>query len=221
MKIICPNCHSEYNVDKKELPKSGRKTKCFVCNSIWTQYASGKAEQIREIKDFIDQIKIRQDSIKASLKTNIDEKKSSSKATTYPLNKDEEREFLAALAIDEIQGNREWTKTAPILNPNTSEKAKEPDEVTENFSHSTKIQKHDKITQKNINRTFLGFLIVSIICMLSLVLFTNRTIITQLDTKYQKPLLDFLQITDILVEQIKNYILTIKDSIYSYFFNKN
>ncbi len=221
MKIICPNCHSEYNVDKKELSNSGRKTKCFVCDSIWTQYESGKTEQIREIKDFINEIKIRQDSIKDSLRNNIHEKKSLEKENTPPLTRDEEREFLAALAIEEIQENRSWKESANPLNPKARKQDKEPDEVTEGFFYSKKEQREEGLTPKKFNRTFLGFTIVSIICIVGLILFTNRNIITQLDVKYQKPLLDFLQITDLLVEQIKNHILALKDSIYIYFFNKD
>jgi predicted Zn finger-like uncharacterized protein len=221
MKITCPNCHSEYSVNKKELSSDGRKTKCFVCDSIWTQYESGKTEQIREMRDFIDEIKIRQDSIKDSLRNNIYEKKSLEKENTKPLTRDEEREFLAALAIEEIQGNRQWTESVNPLNSKAREQDKGPDKVTENFSHSTKGQGEDGRKTKKINRTFLGFTIVSIICIVGLILFTNRNIITQLDVKYQKPLLDFLQITDLLIAQIKNHILALKDSIYIYFFNKD
>ncbi|MDG2355478.1 MAG: zinc-ribbon domain-containing protein [Paracoccaceae bacterium] len=221
MKITCPNCHSEYSVNKKELSSDGRKTKCFVCDSIWTQYESGKTEQIREMRDFIDEIKIRQDSIKDSLRNNIYEKKSLEKENTKPLTRDEEREFLAALAIEEIQGHHQWTESVNPLNSKARKQDIGPDKVTENFSHSTKGQGEDGRKTKKINRTFLGFTIVSIICIVGLILFTNRNIITQLDVKYQKPLLDFLQITDLLIAQIKNHILALKDSIYIYFFNKD
>ena len=215
MKIICPNCQSTYSVDKKELSSDGRKTKCFVCDSIWTQYESGKTEQIREMSDFIGEIKIRQNSIKDSLRNNIYEKKSLGQDNTKPLTRDEEREFLAALAIEEIQENRHWKENITSLNSKVRKQHKGPDKVTEKFSPSTKGEEERK--PKTFNRTFLGFTIVSIICIVGLILFTNRNIITQLDIKYQKPLLDFLQITDLLIAQIKNHILALKDSIYIYF----
>ena len=221
MKIICPNCHSEYNVDRKELSSTGRKTKCFVCDSIWTQYENGKTEQIRELKDFIDEIKIRQDSIKDSLKNNIHEKKSLGKENSAPLTRDEEREFLAALAIEEIQENRQWKESVDPLDSKATKLDKGSEKVTEGVSYSTKAEREEELKPKKLNRTFLGFTVVSTICIVGLILFTNRNIITQLDVKYQKPLLDFLQITDLLVDQIKNSILAVKDSIYIYFLNKD
>ena len=219
MKIICPNCHSRYSVDKKELSSDGRKTKCFVCDSIWTQYESGRTEQIRQMSDFIGEIKIRQNSIKDSLQNNIYEKKSLEQDNTKPLTRDEEREFLAALAIEEIQENRNWKESINSLNSKARKQDKGPDKVTEKLSPSAKGEEGRK--PKTFNRTFLGFTIVSIICIVGLILFTNRNIITQLDVKHQKPLLDFLQITDLLIAQIKNHILALKDSIYIYFFNKD
>ena len=220
MKIICPNCQSTYSVDKKELSSDGRKTKCFVCDSIWTQYESGKTEQIREMSDFIGEIKIRQNSIKDSLRNNIYEKKSLGQDNTKPLTRDEEREFLAALAIEEIQENRHWKENINSLNSKARKQDKGPEKVSEHFSPSTKGEEEGR-KPKTFNRTFLGFTIVSIICIVGLILFTNRNIITQLDVKHQKPLLDFLQITDLLIAQIKNHILALKDSIYIYFFNKD
>ena len=217
MKIICPNCHSKYSVDKKELSRNGRKTKCFVCDSIWIQYESGKTEQIRELKDFINEIKIRQDSIKDSLRNNIYEKKSFGKDSTTPLSRDEEQEFLSALAIEEIQENLQWKENANPLDPKSKKHDKGPEKVKEGFSYSKKAQSQEGVKPTKFNRTFLGFTVVSIICIVGLILFTNRNIITQLDVKYQKPLLDFLQIADLLIAQIKNHILALKDSIYIYF----
>ena len=79
MKIICPKCNSAYNLDKKNLPKNGRKLKCFICETIWIQHPSGEAEKVKDITDFINEIKIRQDAIKSSLEKSTSLKKSSEK----------------------------------------------------------------------------------------------------------------------------------------------
>ena len=217
MKIICPNCHSEYNVDKKEIPKNGRKIKCLTCRSVWVQYASGKIEKVKELSAFLDEIKIRQDSIKASLKKNAYEEKLSGKETKFPLNKEQERELLTALAIGEIQQNFQESKETLNRDSNIPKQFTESDEITDDLASNLELEGKQEVFAKKINRTVLGFILLSIVILTGLITYINRDLVMQIDPKYQKYLAGFLDTTDILIDQIQYHILALKDFIYLYF----
>ena len=209
MKIICPKCNSAYNLDKKKLPKNGRKLKCFICGSIWIQHPSGVAEKVKDITDFIDEIKIRQDAIKLSLEKSTSFKKSSEKMVKPSLDKDQEREFLEVLAIGEIQENRRPYKSIHPENSSTKEQLKDIDIIKE--------KPNQKLSLVSFNRTFFGFLLVSAIFLPILTLILNRNFLLKLNLSYQEYILVFLRNVDVLVDQVQLYILLLQDYIFNYF----
>jgi len=216
MKIICPHCHSEYDVDKKEILKDGRKTKCFSCESVWVQYADGKAEKIKKLVDFLDEVKRRQVTIKDSLKKNTSDGKLFSKEIKSPLSKNQERELLTALAMGEIHENNQGGKSISPIDSSTKNQIETTDEIGNNLEDELKGKKQKGFSQK-INRTFLGFTMISLVFVAGFFLYTNRNLILLLDPKYHEYLMDIFKTTDLLVNQLKNYILILKDSFYSYF----
>ena len=209
MKIICPKCNSAYNLDKKNLPKNGRKLKCFVCNSIWIQYPTGKAEKVKDISDFIDEIKIRQDAIKSSLEKSTFLKRPSEKSFKPSLSKDQEREFLEALAIGEIQENTRPYKSLKRDDSSTKEQLQDIDLI--------KGKPDQGFSLVIFNRTFFGFILVSAIFLPILTLILNRTNVLKLNLPYKEHLLVFLRNTDVLVDRVQYYILILQDYIFYYF----
>ena len=209
MKIICPKCNSAYNLDKKNLPKNGRKLKCFVCNSIWIQYPTGEAEKVKDINDFIDEIKIRQDAIKASLEKSTFLKRPSEKSFKPSLSKDQEREFLEALAIGEIQENTRPYKSLKTDDSSTKEQLQDIDLI--------KGKPDQGFSLVSFNRTFFGFILVSAIFLPILTLILNRTNVLKLNLPYKEHILVFLRNTDVLVDRVQLYILILQDYIFNYF----
>ena len=209
MKIICPKCNSAYNLDKKNLPKNGRKLKCFVCNSIWIQYPTGEAEKVKDINDFIDEIKIRQDAIKSSLEKSTFLKRPSEKSFKPSLSKDQEREFLEALAIGEIQENTRPYKNLKPDDSSTKEQLQDIDLI--------KGKPDQRFSLVSFNRTFFGFILVSAIFLPILTLILNRTNVLKLNLPYKEHILVFLRNTDVLVDRVQYYILILQDYIFYYF----
>ncbi len=209
MKIICPKCNSAYDLDKKDLPKNGRKLKCFICEAIWVQYPSGEAEKVKDITDFIEEIKIRQNAIKSSLEKSTSSKKPSQKLVKPSLDKDQEREFLEVLAIGEIQENRGPNKSLQPEDPSAKEQLKNTD--------SKKGKPDQGLSLLIFNRTFFGFFLVSFIFFPILTLILNRNILKKLNTPYEEYILVFLRNTDVLVDRVQYYILILQDYIFYYF----
>ena len=209
MKIICPKCNSAYNLDKKNLPKNGRKLKCFICESIWIQHPSREAEKVKDITDFINEIKIRQDTIKSSLEKNTSLKKPSEKLVRPSLNKDQEREFLEVLAIGEIQENRRPYKNLQPEDSSTKEQIQDIDSIKGKLNQG--------LSLVSFNRTFFGFLLVSAIFLPILTLILNRNAVLKLNLPYQEYILIFLRNTDVLVDRVQLYVLTLQNYIFNYF----
>lgn len=46
MRIICPNCAAQYEVDADLVPEDGRDVQCSACGHTWMQFADGKVEEI-------------------------------------------------------------------------------------------------------------------------------------------------------------------------------
>ena len=209
MNINCPKCNSTYNLDKKELYKNGRKLKCFVCKTIWLQYPSGKAEKVKEIADFIDEIKLRQDSIKSSLEKSTSAGKPSGKLIKSSLNKKQEREFLEVLAIDEIQENKKPYKSIELQNSGAQEQPKNIGPIKKTSNH--------RVSLLRLNHTFFGFIFISIILLPILTLIIYRNLVPKLKPSYQEKILEFLGTSDVLIDQVQTYILILQDYIYTYF----
>ena len=209
MKIICPKCNSAYNLDKKNLPKNGRKLKCFICETIWIQHPTGEAEKVKDITDFINEIKIRQDTIKSSLEKSTSLKKPSEKLVRPSLNKDQEREFLEVLAIGEIQENRRPYKSLQPEDSSTKEQIQDIDSIKGKLNQG--------LSLVSFNRTFFGFLLVSAIFLPILTLILNRNAVLKLNLPYQEYILIFLRNTDVLVDRVQLYVLTLQNYIFNYF----
>ena len=53
MRLTCPNCNAQYEVDDKVIPKAGRDVQCSACGHTWYQYPMEVALQMRaaELED--------------------------------------------------------------------------------------------------------------------------------------------------------------------------
>ncbi|MCA0204504.1 MAG: zinc-ribbon domain-containing protein [Proteobacteria bacterium] len=53
MRLTCPNCNAQYEVDDKVIPKGGRDVQCSACGHTWYQYPMEVALQMRaaELED--------------------------------------------------------------------------------------------------------------------------------------------------------------------------
>ncbi|MFN4098549.1 MAG: zinc-ribbon domain-containing protein [Pararhodobacter sp.] len=53
MRLTCPNCNAQYEVDEKVIPKAGRDVQCSACGHTWYQYPSSVALEMRaaELED--------------------------------------------------------------------------------------------------------------------------------------------------------------------------
>ncbi|MCB1359751.1 MAG: zinc-ribbon domain-containing protein [Rhodobacter sp.] len=47
MRLTCPNCNAQYEVDEKVIPKAGRDVQCSACGHTWYQYPMEVALQMR------------------------------------------------------------------------------------------------------------------------------------------------------------------------------
>lgn len=48
MRLTCPNCNAQYEVDEKVVPSGGRDVQCSACGSTWFQYPADVALRMRE-----------------------------------------------------------------------------------------------------------------------------------------------------------------------------
>lgn len=48
MRLICPNCDAQYEVDDSAIPESGRDVQCSNCGQTWFQDAAGKEEELAQ-----------------------------------------------------------------------------------------------------------------------------------------------------------------------------
>ena len=47
MRLTCPNCNAQYEVDEKVIPQNGRDVQCSACGHTWYQYPLEVALQMR------------------------------------------------------------------------------------------------------------------------------------------------------------------------------
>ena len=99
MIIKCPNCNSNYEIEKNLLSQKGRKVKCFNCSNFWIQHADGKVIKLNFDNSFSAELKRREDLISSSL----------NKSTTISKkNADKELEFASKmLSIKSSQKNKD------------------------------------------------------------------------------------------------------------------
>lgn len=48
MRLTCPNCNAQYEVDDAVIPRAGRDVQCSACGNTWLQYPREVALQMRE-----------------------------------------------------------------------------------------------------------------------------------------------------------------------------
>lgn len=51
MRLICPNCSAQYEVDDQVIPQAGRDVQCSACTHTWFQYPLDIAMRLREQED--------------------------------------------------------------------------------------------------------------------------------------------------------------------------
>jgi predicted Zn finger-like uncharacterized protein len=48
MRLTCPNCKAQYEVEETVIPAGGRDVQCSSCGNTWFQYPANVALQMRE-----------------------------------------------------------------------------------------------------------------------------------------------------------------------------
>lgn len=54
MRITCPNCSTQYEVEENDISFSGQDVQCSECMTIWTQSRNGEATNPRMADDLVE-----------------------------------------------------------------------------------------------------------------------------------------------------------------------
>ena len=200
MIIICPYCKSNYKIEESLISKNGRKVKCFNCTNFWIQFPDGKFIKLKSEDSFSSELARRQNLIRNSLsKKNINIK--NSEYGNNLLSKEQEKEFLSSLAIAEIEQNQ--------INKDNSFNYKN---VSINRVESIKDKLNSKDEKKSasnikvINKSYLGFITVSLISMICLLFYHKPEIFVGKNTKFEQELLIIVDYIDILIKNLIYFI---------------
>ena len=55
MRITCPTCSTQYEVDEKDISFTGQDVQCSECMTIWTQSRNGEATNPRKADELTDE----------------------------------------------------------------------------------------------------------------------------------------------------------------------
>ena len=196
MLIKCPYCKSSYKIEESLISKNGRKIKCFNCANFWIQYPSGKFIKLKSEGSFTTELARRQNLIRNSLsKKNIDI--NNAEYRNNLLSKEQEKELLSSLAITEIEQNK-------INNDNSLD----DNNISINRVESTKDnlnlkeEKNSISSKKVINKSYLGFILVSIISIICFIFYQKPELFIGKNTKFEEELLIILNYVDILITNL-------------------
>ena len=196
MIIECPYCKSNYKIEENFISKNGRKVKCYSCANFWIQFPGRKFIKLKSEDSFSTELARRQNLIRNSLsKKNINIK--NLEYGNNLLSKEQEKELLSSLAITEIEQNK-------INNDNSLD----DNNISINRVESTKDnlnlkeEKNSISNKKVINKSYLGFILVSIISIICFIFYQKPELFIGKNTKFEEELLIILNYVDILIKNL-------------------
>ena len=193
MIIRCPACKSNYKIEETLISNNGRKVKCFNCANFWIQFPNGKFIQLKSENTFSSELSRRQKLIRNSLnKKNININTAEHKSNF--LSKEQEKELLSSLAITEIEQNR-------INEYNSLNRV----ELIRDKLNS-KEEKNTLNNKNNINKSYVGFILVSIVFITCFIFYQKREFIITNNPKFEEQLTTIINAFDILVNNLNYFI---------------
>ena len=200
MIIKCPNCNSNYEIEKKLLSQKGRKVKCFNCSNYWIQHVDGKVVKLNLEDSFSTELNRRESLIKNSLNQNkIISKKTNNKESILSVK--QEKELLSSLAISEIEKNRNSENNLSYTNSNSMNRV-------ENIRGKLKNKDEPSIikSERGLNKSYLGFIIISIFFIIGYIFYQKPESFIGQNTIYEKELLMFKDYINFFVTNLSQII---------------
>ena len=200
MIIKCPHCNSNYEIEKKLLSQKGRKIKCFTCSNYWIQHVDGKVVKLNLEDSFSTELNRRENLIKNSLnKSKIISKETNEKVSI--LNSQQEKEFLSSLAISEIEKNLNSKNNLSYTNSNSMNRV-------ENIRGKLKNKEEPHIikSEKGLNKSYLGFIIISIFFISGYIFYQRPEFFIGQNTIYEEELLMLKDYIDFFLTNLSQII---------------
>ena len=203
MIIKCPYCKSSYKIEESLISKNGRKIKCFKCDNFWIQSPSGKVKKLKSEDSFYTELARRQNLIRNSLsKKNIDI--NNAEYRNNLLSKEQEKELLSSLAITEIEQNQIYNDNSLDDNNISINRV----ELTKDKLNS-KEEKNSNSNKKVINKSYLGFILVSIIFIICFIFYQKPEFFIGKNTKFEEELLIILNYIDLFIKNLISFLKNI------------
>ena len=202
MIIKCPNCNSNYEIEKKLLSQKGRKVKCFNCSNYWIQHVDGKVVKLNLEDSFSTELNRRENLIKNSLNKNkIISKKTNDKESI--LSAQQEKELLSSLAISEIEKNRNSENNLSYTNSNSINRV---ENIKDKFKN--KDEPHIIKDERGLNKSYLGFVIISIFFISGYFFYQKPEFFIGKNTIYEEELLVIKDYIDFFITNLIQVIKT-------------
>ena len=212
MLISCPDCNSNYNIEESLIPNNGRKIKCFNCDTFWIQFLDGKVKRLKLVGDFSNELKQKQVLVRNVLNTsNIKSETELNKQ--FFKSKEQEKEFLSSLAIDEIEKNKKYYSKPSNQSSNSNERV-EQIRGKLNSNHEDSSSNYEK---KQISKSFLGFFIISIFFIAFFLFYQNSDSILNLNHSFSDQLSLIINTTDLLINNLNHFITIMIEKIKNFF----
>ena len=200
MIIKCPNCNSNYEIEKKLLSQKGRKVKCFNCSNYWIQHVDGKVVKLNLEDSFSTELNRRENLIKNSLnKSKIISKETGEKESI--LSSQQEKELLSSLAISEIEKNRNSKNNLSYTDSNSMNRVENIRGKLKNKNEPTIIK-----SERGLNKSYLGFIIISIFFISGYIFYQIPEFFIGRNTIYEEELLMFKDYIDFFVTNLSQII---------------
>ena len=195
MIIRCPYCKSNYKIEESLISKNGRKVKCFNCTNFWIQFPDGKFIKLKSEDSFSTELARRQNLIRNSLsKKNINI--NNVEYGNNLLSKEQEKELLSSLAITEIEQNQ--------INNDNNISINRVELIRDKLN--SKEDKNSISNKKAINKSYLGFILVSIIFIICFIFYKKPEFFVGKNTKFEEELLIIVNYIDILITNLIYFI---------------
>ena len=202
MIIKCPNCNSNYEIEKKLLSQKGRKVKCFNCSNYWIQHVDGKVVKLNLEDSFSTELNRRENLIKNSLNKNkIISKKTNDKESIFSAQ--QEKELLSSLAISEIEKNRNSENNLSYNNSNSINRVENIKDKLKN-----KDEPHIIKDERGLNKSYLGFVIISIFFISGYFFYQKPEFFIGKNTIYEEELLVIKDYIDFFITNLIQVIKT-------------
>lgn len=202
MIIKCPNCNSNYEIEKKLLSQKGRKVKCFTCSNYWIQHIGGNVVKLKLEDSFSTEINRRENLVKNSLnKSKLISKETDKKDSI--LSSQQEKEFLSSLAISEIEKNRNSENNHSYTNSNSINRVENIKDKLKN-----KDEPHIIKDERGLNKSYLGFVIISIFFISGYFFYQKPEFFIGKNTIYEEELLVIKDYIDFFITNLIQVIKT-------------